>query len=132
MAEKTFTDKQLVALETTDGLSIEQLSRRTALVKLQSEERGLDAANNQNEQHIAAKEQARRVWKARCADIAAQQAEEARIQTLCRHQTGGQDRKGFYAGDGDVYGFSVSRQTLPTSEIYGLCVRCGKEWHHPA
>ena len=124
-------DAQLLELKSTDGLSIQQIERRIALVKLQTEERGLDVANVANEKHIAEKEQALRQWRAKCADIAAQQAEEARIQSLCQHNTGGKDRRGFYAGDGEIYGKCVSRQILPTGESYALCFRCEKEWHHP-
>ncbi len=131
MAETKLTHKQLLALTDTEGLTIEQIQMRTALIKMQSEEKLLDLANAENEKHLAQKSQSERQWKAKCADIKAQQAEEERIQTLCAHQTGGKDRQGFYAGDGDIYGYCVSRQTLPTGETYGLCARCAKEWHHP-
>ena len=130
MAEKQLNDKQLLEAA-TDGLSVEQIQRRSVLINLQSAERGLEAAAQENEKAIAAREQKLREHKARMQDIQAQQAEQERIQTICYHQTGGKDRAGFYAGDGDIYGASISKQTLPTSETYALCVRCSKEWHRP-
>jgi hypothetical protein len=101
------------------------------LINLQSAERGLEAAARENEKAIADREQAQRQHRAKMLDIQRNTEEELRIQGMCYHQTGGKDRAGFYQGDGDIYGASISKQVLPTSEVYALCVRCSKEWHRP-
>jgi hypothetical protein len=124
-------DKQLLESKTTDGLSVDQIMRRSVLIQMQAAEVGLEETARQNEKAIAAREQEVRQHKARMKDILNNQAEEERIQGMCHHNTGGQDRAGFYQGDGEVYGASISTQVLPTQEIYCLCARCMKEWHSP-
>jgi hypothetical protein len=131
MPDKNLTDKQLLELMDSEGLSLPQIERRTALIHMQSAARALDAANVENEKHIAAKEYSQRQWRARMADIQRHQEELDHQQKICHHKTGGMDRQGFFAGAGDIYGYCVSKQVLPTGVIYCLCFRCEREWWHP-
>jgi hypothetical protein len=132
MATLNLNDRQLLETKTTDGLSVDQIMRRSVLINMQAAEVSLDKSAAENEKYKSAKEQELRQWKVRMQDIKRAEVEQERIQKLCRHFTGGQGRQGFYAGADEAgYGRSVSRNVLPTSELYGLCFRCGKEWHHP-
>jgi hypothetical protein len=124
-------DKQLLEVKDTSTLSIEQIVRRGHLITMQAAEVGLEETARQNEKAVAAREQEVRQHKARMKDILNNQLEEERVQSVCKHQTGGQDKAGFFDGDGQIYGASISTQILPTQEIYCLCFRCEREWHSP-
>ena len=114
-----------------DSLTTEQVSRRSQLILLLKAERELDVVNEQNRRFNEERDQRQRQIRVNLENIAREQEENKRIRKMCKHNTGGKDRPGFFSGDGDVYGRCVSKQQLPTGEIYGLCFRCQKEWHDP-
>lgn len=72
-----------------------------------------------------------RVTKIRVEALQKEQMERERRQKACAHKTGGKGKPGFLQGDGR-HGYSIGYQVLPTGELYVLCLRCQKEWHHPA
>ncbi|MCU1305171.1 MAG: hypothetical protein JWQ87_5455 [Candidatus Sulfotelmatobacter sp.] len=112
-------------------LTVDEMTRRQSVVTLMKAERELEVVNEQNRRFQDDKETRQRQVSSNLENIRKQDEENARVQKMCRHKTGGKDRQGFFMGDGDVYGFAVSKQILPTGEIYGLCFRCQKEWHNP-
>jgi|ERR1017187_5884516 hypothetical protein len=73
---------------------------------------------------------AERVTKIRVESIKRQKEEEGRRQNACRHKTGGKNKQGFINGDG-AKGYCVASHVLPTKEVYYMCTRCQREWHHP-
>lgn len=75
-------------------------------------------------------EEKRRITRIRMVAIEKEQEERERRQNACRHKTGGKGKPGFLHGDG-AKGYCVAQQVLPTGEVYLLCTRCQKEWHHP-
>jgi len=132
MAEekKLLTMDELLAAN-VDSLTTEQLSRRSQIIVLMKQERELEVVNEQNRKFSEEREQRQKQIRETLRNIQQQHEENQRIHKMCHHKTGGKDRAGFFQGDGDVYGYCVSRQMLPTGEIYGLCFRCQKEWHSP-
>jgi hypothetical protein len=130
MAEKQFTTQQLIDAN-PDDLSIEQIQRRTALIVMRNSEVNLELLQEQTQKHLENKAEAARRAKQLRDQCAKDQAENERVKRLCFHKTGGQDKKGFFSGDGQIYGYSISREVLPHGEVYGLCVRCQSEWHSP-
>lgn len=128
--EKKMTIEELLNAP-MDSLSLEDMSRRSQVIILMKAERELEVVNEQNRVFSEVKEQRQRQIRVNLENIAREYAENERIRKMCKHQTGGKDRQGFFAGDGDIYGYAVSKQQLPTGEIYGLCFRCQKEWHSP-
>ena len=114
-----------------DSLTTEQLSRRSQIIVLMKQERELEVVNEQNRRFSEEKEQRNKQIAVNLENIKREQEENQRIRKMCKHNTGGKDRPGFFSGDGDIYGRCVSKQQLPTGEIYGLCFRCQNEWHDP-
>jgi hypothetical protein len=130
MAKQEITVEQLLSADPM-SLSVDDIMRRSAIINMQKAERELEIAQEQNSRFRDEKEARLKRVEVNMQQIKATQEEESRIRELCKHKTGGKDRQGFFNGDGDIYGYCVSRQMLPTGEIYGLCFRCQKEWHHP-
>src|SRR6267378_2167396 len=82
---------------------------------------------NEFKEKEADKERIRRI---RVDAVKKEKQETERRQRQCRHKTGGKGKPGFLHGDG-AKGFCVGQIALPTGELYLLCSRCQKEWHHP-
>src|SRR5580698_5758850 len=131
MTEKKSMTIQELLDAPLDSLTVEDMGRRSQVILLMKAERALEVVNEQNRKFTEEKEQKQKQIRTNLEQIAAQHAEDQRVKKLCRHKTGGKDRPGFFQGDGDIYGYAVSKQQLPTGEVYGLCFRCQKEWHDP-
>lgn len=129
--EKVKTVDQLLNAD-LGSLTTEELTRRKALIDVMASERNLDIVAAANQKFLDEKETRAKSAAAKTAAIKAEQEDNERIRKMCRHNTGGRDRQGFFLGDGEIYGRSVSKQQLPTGEIYGLCFRCQREWHRPS
>jgi hypothetical protein len=127
---KTMTVQDLLDAP-IDTLSNDDMARRSAIVNLMKSERELEVVNEQNRRYQEEKDARQKRSLINLENIKREQEENERVQKICKHMTGGKDRPGFFNGDGDIYGYAVSKQMLPTGEIYGLCFRCQKEWHHP-
>jgi hypothetical protein len=127
---KKMTIQELLEAPLED-LSVDEMVKRGQVITLMRQERELEVVNSQNQQFADQKEQRQRESKVKRENIAQEYAENQRIKGLCKHKTGGKDRQGFYQGDGDIYGYAVARQQLPTKEFYVLCFRCQREWHSP-
>lgn len=131
--EQVLTDQQLIECLTTDSLSDAQIIRRGHLISMQAQEVSRDKVRAENEKWKAAAEHQQIMWRARCEDIKAMQAKEEAERKKCLHASGGQDYRGFFAGENEAgYGACISTQQLPTGEIRALCFRCQKGWVHPA
>lgn len=131
MSEVKSRSTQELLVADIGTLTIPEMERRQAVVTLMKAERELEVVNEQNRRFQDDKETRQRQATSNLENIRKQDEENARIQKMCRHKTGGKDRQGFFMGDGDVYGYAVSKQILPTGEIYGICFRCQKEWRSP-
>jgi ribosomal protein L21 len=127
----TYTNDQLVALTSMNGLTKDQIEMRATLLKMKAEEVTLEkTAFENNKFQIERSEEVRRD-KVKRQEILRAEAEDERIKGFCRHNTGGRDRAGWWQGSGEIFGRSVSKQLLPTGETYIICCRCTREWHHP-
>jgi len=115
-----------------DSLSEAEISRRMTIVALQKAERELEVVQAQNQEYVDQKETKERMAKAKTESIKAEQQRQESERRACKHKTGGLGMPGILNGDGDIYGYAVARQVLPTGEVYGLCFRCQKEWHMPS
>jgi hypothetical protein len=71
-----------------------------------------------------------RITRIRVIAVEKEAATNRERQEKCLHKTGGKGRQGFLRGDGR-HGYCVGTLVLPTKEVYYLCSRCQKEWHHP-
>jgi hypothetical protein len=112
-------------------LSVEELDRIIKEVELETARQNLIVAQQQNREFREKQENNERITMMRGEAARAEQAENDRRRTACAHKTGGTNREGFIRGDGEQ-GYSVAPCVLPTGELYFMCLRCQKEWHHPA
>jgi hypothetical protein len=129
--ERKLSEAELLAANVMD-LSESQMAQRSMVIRLRKEERELILVDHQNQKFQQEQEAAE--TRAR-AGRDSHDAETLRIKTEqagCRHMTGGEGRGGWFNGDGALYGSSTAACQLPTGEVYYLCFRCQREWHHPS
>lgn len=112
-------------------LTPEQIAMRRELVKLKTEEIALEKTRFENQKYIEEKLARENKAKAGRESHEAFLQKQRDEQAACWHKTGGSGLGGFFAGDGAVYGSATAGLELPTGELYFLCVRCQREWHHP-
>lgn len=127
----SYTNDQLLALTSMNGLTAEQISLRSLLIDMRGKEVDLEKRNFENEtfkDQRAAKARQDRQFRLMTAQ---QQAEDARIKSSCVHKTGGMDKKNFFNGSGTLYGYCISKNVLPNGIEYAMCFRCTKEFYHP-
>ena len=127
---KELTTAELLAAN-IDSLTTDQLVRRSAIISMQKNEREMELAIYENDKFRNAKEERIRMRKIAVENSAAERAKTEAEQLGCAHNTGGEGLSGFFAGDGSIYGSATAGLELPTGELYYLCFRCQKEWHHP-
>jgi hypothetical protein len=99
-------------------------------IELQTAKMRMKIAQNEILEFEEKEENKARVAKIRVEAMRQEAAETNRRQTACKHKTGGKGKPGFLQGDGR-HGYSVGHMVLPTGELYVMCIRCQKEWHHP-
>jgi hypothetical protein len=125
-----YTDKQLLELP-TDGFTIEQIARRGILIDMRAKEVALEKTEFETatwKDQRAAKARQDRQFRLMTEQ---QHAEDERIKKVCKHKTGGMDRKNFFNGSGDIYGYCISKQILPNGIPYAMCFRCLAQFFHP-
>lgn len=115
-------------LSPTDQLAAIQLE--IATVQLEEARQRLELTKHNVQQFKDSQEHYARMQAHRKQVIEQNTADRLRTQKRCKHKTGGQNREGFFNGDGE-HGYCVNKQQLPTGEWYCLCLRCQKEWHDP-
>jgi hypothetical protein len=114
-----------------EELSVEEIKRQIALVELETAKRTLKVRMAENKEFEEREENNKRVTQIRVDATKREMAENERRRSACAHQTGGKNKEGFLKGDGEQ-GRAVAPSVLPTGELYFMCIRCQKEWHHPA
>lgn len=118
-------------IKAEEQVSVEDIKRQIAEVELETAKRTLKVRMAENLEFEEKEANRARVTKIRVEAMLAEKRESERRQRACLHKTGGKGKEGFLAGDGEQ-GYSVAPVVLPTGELYMICLRCQKEWHHPA
>lgn len=100
-------------------------------LQLEEQRQRLEMTRQQVAEFNEKQEDRKRVTRIRVEAVKKEAEETQRRQKQCRHKTGGKGKPGFLHGDG-AKGYCVGQIALPTGELYMLCSRCQKEWHHPS
>lgn len=106
------------------------IDRELKELELEQRRQALQMTKQQVQQFNEEQENRERVTRIRSIAVEKEQEERERRQRACRHKTGGKGKQGFLQGDG-AKGYCVGTLVLPMGEVYYLCSRCQKEWHHP-
>jgi len=116
-----------------DILSLDegQLRIRVALTEALKAQKALELTEEDLRTHADKKEERARQAAARTQIIEDENDRLTRERGLCKHLTGGKGMAGLLNGDGRQ-GASISKQILPTGELYAICVRCTREWRKPS
>jgi hypothetical protein len=128
--EKEMSTEEILAADVA-SLTPQQMQTRIQILQVLKAQQELEVAEHQNREFQDKKEERIRQARNKTAIIEAEAELIRNTQNSCLHKSGGKGRAGFFQGDGK-FGYTVSLQQLPTSETYGICLRCQREWHRPS
>ena len=123
------TAKELIDAS-IDDLSIEELERRTAVIKAAQAEADLQDVKDRLDERKNKREMIKDRFLSRGKELQKTAVDQKKHQDNCSHRKGGRGLDALQKG-GTASDYAVIRHLLPWNEWYQRCQRCGKTWKPP-